>query len=96
MLLKLSLNSTYGIPSMIAPSPTATVVPLDLLHADEEAHIVELLGNCQHIHRLEEMGLQAGTRVRMVRPGAPCLLAIDGKRISLRLDGLTEILVSVA
>lgn len=80
---------------MIAPACPTAIFPLQFLQTNEEAHIVELLGDRQHIHRLEEMGIQAGKRVRMVRPGSPCLLAFDGKRISLRLDQLLEILVAV-
>ena len=87
---------------MIAPAVTndvielGEVVPLDFLRADEVARIVELVGDCKHVHRLEEMGLREGTVIRMVRPGAPCLLALDGKRISLRLDDPMDILVEIS
>jgi Fe2+ transport system protein FeoA len=42
------------------------------------------------------MGLRAGVVIRMLKPGAPCLVALDNKRLSLRLNGLMDIFVSVA
>lgn len=80
---------------MIAVGSVETVLPLDLLKSDEEASIVELNGDVKLVHRLAEMGLRVGALVRMVKPGAPCLLALDGKRLSLRLSEGVEVLVSV-
>ena len=81
---------------MIAPGIPETLLPIDLLQANEEASIVELLGDAKQIHRLAEMGLRIGAAIRMVRPGAPCLLAIDGKRLSVRLNGDVDVLVACA
>lgn len=81
---------------MIASGTPETVLPLDLLKSNEEASIVELCGDERLVHRLAEMGLRVGAMIRMVRPGAPCLLALDGKRLSLRLSEGLEVLVSVA
>ncbi len=87
---------------MIAPAfntqafRSGEVVPLDMLRADEQAAIVEMVGDPRQIHRLEEMGLREGSSVRMVRPGSPCLLAIDSRRVSLRLDEATDILVKIS
>ncbi|MEZ6135057.1 MAG: FeoA domain-containing protein [Pirellulaceae bacterium] len=81
---------------MIAPGTPETLLPIDLLKVNEEASIVELLGDEKQVHRLSELGLRIGAAIRMVRPGAPCLLAIDGKRLSLRLCNDVEILVAAA
>lgn len=81
---------------MIAPADTENhFLPLNMLHCNEEATIFELHGNEPQIHRLSEMGLRVGATVRMLRPGSPCLLALDGKRLSLRLTEDIEVLVSV-
>jgi len=79
---------------MIAARIEEDVLPLDLMQANEEASIVELIGNESQIHRLAEMGLRVGATIRMVRAGTPCLLALDGKRLSLRLSQDMEILVA--
>jgi ferrous iron transport protein A len=81
---------------MIATGTPETVLPLDLLKSNEEASVIELSGDEPLIHRLAEMGLRVGAMIRMVRPGAPCLLALDGKRLSLRLNDGFQVLVSVA
>ncbi len=80
---------------MIASGTPETVLPLDLLKSNEEASIVELSGEASLVQRLAEMGLRVGALIRMVKPGAPCLLALDGKRLSLRLNEGLEVLVSV-
>jgi ferrous iron transport protein A len=79
---------------MIAARIEEVALPLELMQANEEASIVELIGNESQIHRLAEMGLRVGATIRMVRAGTPCLLAIDGKRLSLRLSHDMEILVA--
>jgi ferrous iron transport protein A len=79
---------------MIAAKTQEDVLPLQLLHANEEARVVELIGNESQIHRLAEMGLRVGVTIRVVRAGTPCLLALDGKRLSLRLSHDIEVLVA--
>jgi len=79
---------------MIAPGLPETVLPIDQLRPDEEASVVELVGNGPEVHRLSEMGLRVGALVRMVRQGAPCLLALDGKRFSIRLSEDVDVLVA--
>lgn len=81
---------------MIARGIQEEVLPLELLQANEEASIVELVGDESQIHRLAEMGLRVGANIRMVRPGAPCLLALDGKRLSIRLSHDLDVLVAAA
>ncbi len=81
---------------MIAPGTLSNLLPIDLLHVNEQAKIVELQGDESQIHRLAEMGLRIGASIRMVRPGSPCLLAIDGKRLSIRLNGDVEVLVAAS
>ncbi len=81
---------------MIAPGIQEVVLPLELLRANEVASIVELIGDESQIHRLAEMGLRIGASIRMINPGAPCLLAIDGKRLSLRLNENLDVLVTAS
>ncbi len=80
---------------MITSRMNDTLLPIDLLKSDEVADIIELCGDEPQVHRLAEMGLRVGATVRMIRPGAPCLLALDGKRLSLRLNHNLEVLVAV-
>ena len=79
---------------MLAPEQYDAPLPLELLRANEEARIVELLGDASQVHRLAEMGLRVGADVRMVRPGSPCVLALGNKRLSLRLCGVDVLVAS--
>lgn len=77
---------------MIAPVEQ-TLLPLHMLRAEESARLVEMDGDENQVRRLSEMGLRIGATVQMLRPGSPCLLALDGKRLSLRLGADVELLV---
>jgi Fe2+ transport system protein FeoA len=71
------------------------VIPLELLKVGEEGcvHCVE---GCESLtHRLAEMGIREGAAIRMIRPGCPCLVAVDNHRMSLRIDGSACVLVEV-
>lgn len=80
---------------MVASTSCDNLLPLDLMKAGECASIVELVGDSSQVHRLQEMGLRAGATIRMLKPGTPCLVALEGKRLSLRLSGLLDIYVAV-
>jgi ferrous iron transport protein A len=71
------------------------IVPLELLHAGQQGRICDLDGSDALVHRLKEMGLREGALVEMVRPGSPCILAVDHHRFSLRLDEAATVLVEV-
>ncbi len=81
---------------MIAPGLLESILPIDHLRSNEQASVIDVVGEDAEVHRLSEMGLRAGVQVRMIRPGSPCLLALEGKRLSLRVGPSVEVLVSVA
>lgn len=80
---------------MIGPTTSETILPIQSLKANERASVVELVGDHLEVQRLAEMGLRTGVAIRMVRPGSPCLLALDGKRLSVRLASDVDVLVAV-
>jgi ferrous iron transport protein A len=69
------------------------LVPVEYLNAGDWAEVVEISGEPHCVNRLAEMGLHAGTRVRVLQPGAPCLLQVGGARLSLRPDCHLQLLV---
>ena len=71
------------------------MIPLSLLRAGEAASVGEIVGNVELVHRLREMGLQNGARVKMIRPGSPCIIGLDGQRLGFRGDDLARVLVRV-
>ena len=80
---------------MVASTPCESLLPLELMKAGESASIIELTGDSALVHRLQEMGLRSGAVIRMLKPGAACVVALDGKRLSLRLGGSLDIFVAV-
>ncbi|MEQ1825709.1 MAG: FeoA family protein [Pirellula sp.] len=68
-------------------------LPIEYLPCDSQGTIVEMCGRPGQVQRLEELGIRNGCKVRMVCRGEPCLICIDGRRISLRLGGSAEIFV---
>lgn len=75
---------------------TSQILPLDLLAAGEAGHVFEVDGRPEFVHRLHEMGLQPGAEVRMIRPGSPCIVAVNEQRLSFRLEESTMVLIEVS
>jgi Fe2+ transport system protein FeoA len=69
------------------------VLPASVLSAGAVAEVIDVSGEPAWVARMAELGLAAGSRVRMLRPGQPCLLEVGGSRLSLRGDLTTHILV---
>jgi len=67
------------------------VIPLSCLQAGESGRIAWIDGAADFTTRLAEMGLCEGTLIRMVQPGSPCILAVNGQRLSLRFEGDTQV-----
>ena len=70
-----------------------SMLPLQLLRSGEWADVTEVTGEPCWIGRLAELGIRAGCRLCVLQPGSPCLLEVDGCRLSLRGDLATQILV---
>ncbi|HYV37793.1 MAG TPA: FeoA domain-containing protein [Gemmataceae bacterium] len=73
--------------------PVETLLPLELLESGECAEIAEVYGEPGWVHRLVELGVRIGCRLRVLQGGSPCLVQIGGLRLSLRNDGPTKIMV---
>jgi Fe2+ transport system protein FeoA len=68
-------------------------LPLDLLRPGEWADVTEVCGDPGWVCRMAEMGVRSGCRLRMLQGGCPCLLQVDGCRLSLRAESLMQIFV---
>lgn len=69
------------------------LLPLELLRAGEWADVAEVSGEPGWVGRLAELGVRIGSRLQVLRGGYPCLLQVDGSRLSLRGDDVLQILV---
>lgn len=70
-------------------------VPLDCLQANETGQVAWIEGKSDFVTRLAEMGLRQGTTIRMIQPGTPCILALNGQRMSLRVEADTHVFVEL-
>lgn len=68
-------------------------VPIEFLQPESHGTIVEMCGQPCQMQRLAELGIRQGCKVRMVCRGEPCLICIEGRRISLRLGDTADIFV---
>jgi Fe2+ transport system protein FeoA len=69
------------------------LLPLEFLSGGEWADVAEVTGEPGWVSRMAELGLQIGSRLRVLQPGSPCLLLVGGTRLSLRGEHATRILV---
>jgi Fe2+ transport system protein FeoA len=69
------------------------LIPLELLERGEWAEVENVLGETRWVSRMEELGLRAGARLRMLQPGCPCLFQLGDTSLSLRLADTVEVLV---
>ena len=67
------------------------LLPVEMLSSGAWADVAEVQGESDWVSRMAELGVRAGSRLRMLRPGSPCLLEVGGARLSLR--GRLQILV---
>ena len=76
-------------------SVVSQTLPLELLDAGERGVVVNVDGRPDLVVRLEEMGLHAGARICMIRPGSPCIVEINHQRFLMRFEDSTTVLVDV-
>lgn len=66
-------------------------VPLRALKAGDTGRVERVTAQGSLVRRLREMGLHDGAEVRMVRPGSPCIIRLDGQTLCFRaaeIDGI--------
>lgn len=78
---------------MLAANRTAQILPISFLNVMESAKVIDLIGEACCVQRLREIGIREGVTFCMLTPGSTCIIAVQGRRISLRVDCDLEILV---
>ena len=69
------------------------VIPLSRLRTGQCAEVCRIDGPVDDVHRLEEFGLCPGAKIRMFRPGNPCILRMAGGKFCLRACNGLKVLV---
>ncbi len=69
------------------------LLPIEMLSSGVWADVAEVQGESGWVSRMAELGLRAGSRLKILQPGSPCLLEVGGSRLSLRSNLAVQILV---
>jgi Fe2+ transport system protein FeoA len=69
------------------------LLPVERLSSGVWADVEEIRGETSWVSRLAELGVRAGSRLKVLQPGSPCLLQVGGSRLSLRAESAKQILV---
>jgi ferrous iron transport protein A len=64
-----------------------------MIESGQWAEVEAVTGEPVWVSRMAELGVRTGSRVQVVRQGSPCVLRVDGCRLSLRGQRGTQILV---
>jgi Fe2+ transport system protein FeoA len=70
-----------------------TLLPLELLGPGEWAEVHDVTGEPAWVGRMAELGIRSGCRLQVLQPGSPCLLSVEGCRLSVRGDCVCQIFV---
>ncbi|HLN28457.1 MAG TPA: FeoA family protein [Gemmataceae bacterium] len=68
-------------------------LPLELIKPGQWAEVLEITGEPTYVTRMADIGVRAGSRLRVLRQGSPCLLLVGGCRLSFRGQSHMQILV---
>ena len=68
-------------------------LPLDLLPPGTSCDVTDVCGAPAWVGRMAELGIRTGSRLRVVRPGSPCLIEVGSARFCVRGDCDCQILV---
>jgi Fe2+ transport system protein FeoA len=69
------------------------LIPLNLLPPGQSAHVGQVTGRPEEVHRLEELGIRGGATIEMVQSGSPCIIRLAGHKLCFRADELLRVLV---
>lgn len=69
------------------------MIPLAMLGVGQNAEVTQVIGLPAHVHRLEELGIRTGTRIKMVQSGSPCIVGLAGSRLCFRQTDALAVLV---
>jgi Fe2+ transport system protein FeoA len=71
------------------------LIPLGSLRSGQRALVEQVLGQADHVHRLEELGIRHGASVEMLQAGSPCIVQLAGNKLCFRGGETMSILVRV-
>ena len=68
-------------------------IPLSMVRSGSVVRITHVVGRCDDVKRMAELGLQSGAQVEMVQSGSPCILKVGESKLCFRQSDVLNILV---
>ena len=68
-------------------------IPLSMVRSGSIVRISQIVGGCDDVKRMAELGLQNGTEVEMVQSGSPCIVRVGHCKLCFRQSDILNILV---
>ncbi len=81
--------------SCIVSDVSNEVIPLRLLMPGQMARVHSVVGCCDQVRRLEELGFRSGTDLELISHGSPCIVRLDGSRLCIRDSQLLQVMVAL-
>ena len=94
--MKLAGHAVVTKTPAVAAKTSTDLIPLCRLRAGQSGCVGKVVGTCDVVHRLAEMGLYDGAQVEMIRPGSPCIIRLHGQRFGFRMDDCAHVMISVS
>ncbi|GAA4439799.1 MULTISPECIES: FeoA family protein [Bremerella] len=69
-------------------------IPLSMVQSGAVVRISQIVGGCDDVKRMAELGLQSGTEVEMLQSGSPCILRVGQSKLCFRQSDILNILVN--
>ena len=69
-------------------------IPLSMVRPGSRVRISQIIGGCDDVKRMAELGLRDGTEVEMLQSGSPCILKVGQSKLCFRQSDILNILVN--
>jgi len=68
-------------------------IPLSMVRSGTLCRISQVVGGCEDVKRMAELGLRDGAEVELVQGGSPCIVRVGHSKLCFRQSDILNILV---
>lgn len=70
-------------------------IPLSMVQSGTKVRISQIIGGCDDVKRMAELGLCDGTEIELLQSGSPCILRVGQSKLCFRPSDILNILVNM-
>lgn len=71
------------------------LIPLTLLSAGQSGQVRKVVGDDATVHRLSELGMRDGTKIRVIQHGSPCIVRMPAGKLCFRDTDALNVLIKL-